>query len=97
MFLQATDRVSWVLPGTLLPFKKEISNIFRLEKAKFFFNKHFNKIFANTDIPPVYVHQQTKPEKTDCKNNNCLAFALHIKKQDIIGFEKCTSCTMHAR
>ena len=43
-----------VLPGTLMPFKKEISNIFRLEKVSFLSKKRFANVFADIEIQPVY-------------------------------------------
>ena len=43
-----------MLPGTLMPFKKEISNIFRLEKANFLSKKRFANVFADIEIQPVY-------------------------------------------
>ena len=45
-----------VLPGTLLPFKKERRVILRLEKARFIQNKHLSKVFANIDIQPVFAN-----------------------------------------
>ena len=46
-----------VLPGTLMPFKKEISNIFRLEKANLFCKKRFANVFADLEIQPVYLNR----------------------------------------
>ena len=43
-----------VLPGMLMPFKKEIANIFRLEKNNFLCKKRFADVFANIEIQPVY-------------------------------------------
>ena len=51
---QEDGRLNMVLPGSLQPFKKEICNIFRLEKAKFISNPRFHKIFAKVDIKPVF-------------------------------------------
>ena len=51
---QEDGRLNLVLPGSLQPFKKEISNIFRLEKAKFINNPRFHKVFAKVDIQPVF-------------------------------------------
>ena len=54
---QEDGRLNLVLPGSLLPFKKEISEIFRLEKARFISNPRFQKVFAKTDIQPVFMNR----------------------------------------
>ena len=46
-----------MLPGALLPFKREISNIFKLEKVKLIFSKRFSKIFTDIDISPVFINK----------------------------------------
>ena len=51
---QVPGKVNLVLPGSLMPFKKEISNIFRVEKANFFGKKRFANVFADIDIQPVF-------------------------------------------
>ena len=51
---QALGKVNFVLLGTLMPLKKEISNIFRLEKANFLSKKRFANVFADIEIQPVY-------------------------------------------
>ena len=51
---QALGKVNLVLPGTLLPFKKEISNIVRVEKANFLSKKRFANVFADIEIQPVF-------------------------------------------
>ena len=43
-----------VLPSMLMPFKKEISNIFRVEKANFLSKKRFANVFADIEIQPVF-------------------------------------------
>ena len=43
------------LPGSLLPFKKEIRGIFRLEKAKFIYNQRFSKYLQNNR--PVFTNR----------------------------------------
>ena len=54
---QENGRLNLVVPGSLLPFQKEISNIFRLEKAKFISNPRFHKVFAKIDIQPVFTNR----------------------------------------
>ena len=54
---QEDGRLNMVLPGSLLPYKKEICEIFRVEKAKFMFNPRFQKAFASTDIQPVFINR----------------------------------------
>ena len=48
---------SQYLPGSLKPFEKDISQIFRLEKAKLIHNQHFKNIFAKIDIKPVFMNK----------------------------------------
>jgi hypothetical protein len=43
-----------VLPGTLMPFKKEIAHIFNSENTNFLCKKRFSDAFANIEIQPVY-------------------------------------------
>ena len=66
-FFQEDGRLNLVLPGSLLPYKKEIGEIFRVEKAKFLNIHRFCKAFATTDIQPGFMNRP-KSEKTDCKN-----------------------------
>ena len=54
---QEDGRLNLVLPGSLLPFKKEISQIFRPEKARFTNNPRFQNVFAKTDIQPVFMNR----------------------------------------
>ena len=56
-FFQENGRLNMVLPGSVLPFKKKISNLFRLEKAKFTQNQRFSKVFANIDMQPVFANR----------------------------------------
>ena len=68
---QEDGRLNMVLPGSLQPFKKEICNIFRLEKAKFISNPRFHKIFAKVDIKPVFSNRPNL-KKTACKDKDSL-------------------------
>ena len=43
-----------MLPGVLMPFKKDVNNIFRLEKAKLLYNKRFATVFSGIEIQPVF-------------------------------------------
>jgi len=43
-----------VLPGTLMPYKKEIAHIFSAEKTNFLCKKRFANVFANIEIQPVF-------------------------------------------
>ena len=54
---QEDGRLNTVLPESLLPYKKEVCEIFRGEKAKFMFNPRFQKAFASTDIQPVFMNR----------------------------------------
>jgi len=54
---QVPGKVNLVLPGSLMPFKKEISNIFRVEKANFLSKKRFANVFADIEIQPVFSHR----------------------------------------
>jgi len=51
---QVPGKVNLVLPGSLMPFKKEISNIVRVEKANFLSKKRFANVFADIEIQPVF-------------------------------------------
>ena len=51
---QVPGKVNLVLPGSLMPFKKDISNIFRVEKANFLSKKRFANVFADIEIQPVF-------------------------------------------
>ena len=50
-------RLNLVLPGSLLPYRKEIGEIFRIEKAKLFYIPRFQKAFATTDIQLVFLNR----------------------------------------
>ena len=54
---QAPGKVNLVLPGSLMPFKKDIANIFRVEKASFLSKKRFANVFADLEIQPVYLNR----------------------------------------
>ena len=55
-FFQALRKVrcNLVLPGTLMPYKKDIARIFNSEKTNFLSKKRFNNVFANIEVQPVY-------------------------------------------
>ena len=57
LFFQEDGRLNLVLPGSMLPYKTEICEIFRGEKAKLMFNPRFQKDFASTDIQPVFMNR----------------------------------------
>ena len=57
LLFQEDGRLNFVLPGSLLTFKKEISEIFRLEKARLINNLRFQKVFAKIDIQPVFINR----------------------------------------
>ena len=54
---QVPGKVNLVLSGSLMPFKKEIANIFRVEKANFLSKKRFANVFADLEIQPVYLNR----------------------------------------
>ena len=68
-----------VLPRSLFPFKKEKSNLLRLEKAKFMQNKRFSKIFTEIDMQPVFANREnlkklvvrTKVVEKEARINEC--------------------------
>jgi len=77
LFFQEDGRLNLVLPGSLLPYRKEIGEIFRIEKAKFFNIPRFQKAFATTDIQPVFMNRPNLI-KTYCKNKVSLILIKNI-------------------
>ena len=62
---QETDpfnRVNLVIPGSLLPFKKEINSIFEKEKQNLFRKKRYAKVFRDKCILPIF--SKRKNQKT---------------------------------
>ena len=86
---QESGRVNLILPGSFLPLKKEISYIFRIEKARFTANQHFLKISSPIDFQPVYTNKANL-KKTYCQHKSWLK----IKSKE---FEIISSNTTHAR
>ena len=59
---QETDpfsSVNLILPGSLLPFKKEIVNIFRNEKQILFRKQRYAKVFRDISIEPVFSNRSS--------------------------------------
>ena len=59
---QETDpfsSVNLILPGSLLPFKKEIVEIFRKEKAVLFRKQRYAKIFRDISIEPIFSNRSS--------------------------------------
>ena len=54
---QGPEKVNLALPGSLMPFKKDIAAIFIVEKASFLSKKHFANVFADLEIQPVYLNR----------------------------------------
>jgi hypothetical protein len=54
---QVPGKVNLVLPGSLVPFKKDITNIFRVEKVNFMCKKRFANVFADLEIQPVFLNR----------------------------------------
>ena len=58
---QETDpfnQVNLVIPGSLLPFKKEIVNIFEKEKLILFRKKRYAKVFRDISILPIFSNRK---------------------------------------
>ena len=51
------NRISLVLPGSLLPFKKEVLNIFENEKHKLFRKERYAKVFRNINISAIFANR----------------------------------------
>ena len=59
---QGTDlftSVNFVIPGSLLPFKKEIVEIFRKEKAVLFRKQRYAKVFRDISIEPIFSNRRS--------------------------------------
>ena len=59
---QETDpfsSVNLILPGSLLPFKKEIVSIFRNEKQTLFRQQRYAKVFRDISIEPVFANRSS--------------------------------------
>ena len=52
------ERLNFMLPGCLTPFKDEICSMFAIEKRKFLANKRFNAVFSNTSLQPLFQNRQ---------------------------------------
>ena len=52
------ERLNFILPGCLTPFKDEICKMFAIEKRKFLANKRFFAVFQNTSLQPVFLNRQ---------------------------------------
>ena len=52
------DRLNFMLPGCLFPFKDRICKLFAKEKSKFLANKRFNAVFSNTSLQPAFKNRQ---------------------------------------
>ena len=59
---QETDpfsSVNLILPGSLLPMKKEIVNVFRNEKQILFRKQRYAKVFRDIRIEPVFANRSS--------------------------------------
>jgi len=52
------ERLNFILPGCLTPFKDEICKMFAIEKRKFLANKRFLAVFQKTSLQPVFSNRQ---------------------------------------
>ena len=71
---QETDlftSVNFVIPGSLLPFKKEIVEIFRKEKTILFRKQRYAKVFRDISIEPIFSNRRSI-KKFGSKNKDCL-------------------------
>ena len=51
------NQISLVLPGSLLPFKNEVVNIFEKEKHKLFRKERYAKVFRNISISAIFANR----------------------------------------
>ena len=51
------NRISLVLPGSLLPFKNEVVNIFEKEKHKSCRKERYAKVFRNISISAIFANR----------------------------------------
>ena len=54
---QANGRVNLILPGSLMPLNKEITDIVRIEIARFIANQRFSKVFSNIDLKHMFANK----------------------------------------
>ena len=69
---ETEDQLNFILPGCLLPYQKEIKNLFFCEKQKFLRNKRFSAVFAKTSFNPVFTNRNSLKKlisKTKVFNN----------------------------
>ena len=48
------NQINLVVPGSLLPFKKEVVDIFENEKQKLFRKERYAKVFRNVRISAIF-------------------------------------------
>ena len=51
--------VNMIMPGSLLPFKKEIVDIFRKEKQILFRKQRYAKVFRDISIAPIFSNRRS--------------------------------------
>ena len=71
---QETDpfnQINLVVPGSLLPFKKEINEIFEKENQALFRKKRYAKVFRDVSILPIFSNRK-KLKKLGSKNQKSL-------------------------
>ena len=62
LVFQETDpftSVNMVMPGSLLPFKKGIVDIFRKEKSILFRKQRYAKVFRDISIEPIFSNRKS--------------------------------------
>ena len=52
------NQVNLVIPGSLLPLKNEVVNIFEIEKQKLFRKERFSKVFKNISISAIVLNRK---------------------------------------
>jgi len=52
------NQVNLVIPGSLLPLKTEVVNIFEKEKQKLFRKERFAKVFKNISISAIFLNRK---------------------------------------
>ena len=52
------NQVNLVIPGSLLPLKNEVVNIFEKEKQKLFRKERFAKVFKNISISAIFLNRK---------------------------------------
>ena len=53
------NSVNMIMPGFLLPFKKEIVEIFRKEKQILFRKQRYAKVFRDVSIEPIFSNRSS--------------------------------------